>query len=93
MDPTPTPNPVPEGVATLSVEQILDIERRFRENKAATLRGDPPPHTVTPEELRAAIQSMRAHRGTMNLVAPSAKGNGKRAGGKPNIEIIDLEGL
>lgn len=81
-------NPVPSS-AILSVDQVLDIERRLRENRAAQHRGDPLPHNVTREEMRAALQSMRRHRN----IAPKAPGGGKKPGGKASVIQIDLEGL
>lgn len=89
----PTPNPAPEGVATLSVEEILALEQKIRENKAAQLQGLPPPHTVTVEQIAAAINGMRSSRGTMNLAKTAGSGKKGNGAGKSSIEVLDLEGL
>lgn len=92
MDPTPTP--IPEGIATMSVEQVTELERKVRENKQAQLRGDPPPHTITREEVRAAINGLRAMRGTMELAGTRTASGGKKGGtGKTQIDLVDLDGL
>lgn len=78
----------PPGVETISIEQVLELEQKLRENKAAQLRGEPPVHEVTPEQIHAALSSMRRSRGTMEL----AKSGGSKSS-KPKIELIDLEGL
>lgn len=92
-DLTPTPNAAPAGIQTLSMEQIIALERRIRENKAAQLRGEPLPHDVKPEEIKAAIQSVRASRGTLNFAEGKSSGKKKGSGGKAQIEIIDGDEL
>jgi hypothetical protein len=75
----------------MSVEGVLALERKIRENKAAQLRGEPPVHVVTMEEMRDAVNAIRRTRGTMDLAAVAKAG--KSRSGASSIEIVDLEGL
>lgn len=93
----PTPeaaNPTP--VPVMSMQDVLALEQKLRENKAAQLRGDPLPHNVTAEEMRDAIIAIRRSRGTLDLYA-KAEGGGKKSSGKKGtaiqIDIGDIEGL
>lgn len=92
-DMTPAPAQQDPGIQTLSVEQILEMQNKLRENRAAQLKGEPLPHTVSPEEMKAAIQAIRRQRGTLNLAdgRGTAAKRGKKGGG--TIEILDLDGI
>jgi len=83
----PTQGQVPEGVPTISIADVLELERKVRENRQAQLRGEASPHAVTAEQIRAAIQAVRRERN----ITPSAGGAKKPA--KTQIEIVDLDGL
>lgn len=93
-DSTPAPSPeLAPGPATLSVEQILALEQQLRENKAAQLRGDPQPHTVTDQQLRDAINGIRRQRGTLGIAGEKKASKGKAASAGPTIQLLDLDGL
>lgn len=96
-DITPQPSLAASGTpptAFLSAEEILDLQNKCRENHAAQLRGDPPPHQITPEMLRHAIQSVRARRGTVKMGEERAKASaGKPATGRAKVSKVDLNSL
>lgn len=92
-DTTPAPE---SGLPILSIEQVIALEKQLRENKAAQLRGEPLPHSVTPEQVRDAVMAMRRQRGTLDLATSRKSGGGskKASGGKAaSIEILDLGDL
>lgn len=90
-DITPVPQE-PTPISVMSVEQIHEIERKLRENKAAALRKEAAPHEVSKEEIRAAINAIKMQRGTMG--AASAATSSKSSGGAKKAPVkIDLGDL
>lgn len=88
---TPQTPQAESGVEVLTVEGVLEIEKQIRENQAARKRGDPAPHPdPTKEQIRAALNAVRRHRGALGAAKPAGK---KGAGGKATVVTIDLEGL
>lgn len=86
------PTPAPPGPQALTVDEVLALEQKLRENKQAQMRGDPMPHDVTPQQLRDAIMAIRMQRGTLPLQSEKKNGKGgKKSGGATVIEInLDL---
>jgi type IV secretory pathway VirB10-like protein len=84
------PDP-PPGPPTLSVEQVLELEKKLRENKAAQMRGDPMPHELTPQMLHEAVNAIRKQRGTLKLAETKRATKGAKSAA--TIEILDLDGL
>lgn len=85
-----TPVPLPPtavGPETLSVDQVLAIERQLRENKAAELRGEPAPHQVTPDQMRACLMAIRKSRGTLDLASKASGGSKKGGSSAARIEL------
>ena len=76
-------------VQLLSLEQINELERQQLENEQAREKGEPLPHVITKDQMRAVVMSLRAARGTVKSAAPSAKG--KKAP-SVSIDIDDLMG-
>jgi flagellar motor switch protein FliM len=70
----------------LSQEQIDELHRKMLENEQAKERGEAPPHVITQEVMRNAIQSLRAMRGTVRSTA-------KAKGGKGVSVAVDLGDL
>lgn len=92
------PAPAPAAVVYLSADQINALAQKQRENHAASMRGDPPPHVITPAELRLAIQSIRRQRGVLEHAGKTAAKADKPASGKAkvtkvNVDELDLDGL
>jgi hypothetical protein len=88
-----TPNPTaaaPEVQQFLSPEMVLDVERKLRENKAAELKGEPPPHQVTAEDINRALMAIKHQRGTLDFASKAGAGAGKK--GVTKIEL-DIDGL
>jgi hypothetical protein len=91
----PTPDAgAPTPVAVMSMQEVLALEQKMRENKAAQQRGDPLPHHVTAEQMRDAVMAIRRSRGTLDLYAKSEAGEKKSAAGKKSSPIqIDIDDL
>jgi hypothetical protein len=85
-DPTPIPAPAESSIPILSMEQVLAIEQKLRENKAAQLRGDPLPHEVSVDDIHSAISSIKRSRGTLDLYKDKGE---KKGGGKSSVVVID----
>jgi hypothetical protein len=85
-------NPAP--LPTISLEDVRELERKCRENRAAQLRGEPPLHDVTAQNLRDAIIAIRSQRGTMNIANEAAKkANGGKKAAPISINIDDLDDM
>lgn len=95
METPDTPVPTPAPVETLSIADVLALEQKVRDNEAARKRGDPLPHIVTKEDLRAALNAVRQNRGTLGAAksAAAAGGTTKKASGKTEVKLINIEGL
>lgn len=54
----------------LSLQEIDALEAKMLENESAKERNEAPPHVITKEQMKLAVSSLRAHRGSVKAVAP-----------------------
>lgn len=88
-----TPNPsaaAPEAQQFLSVDAVIDVERKLRENKAAELKGEPPPHQVTADEINRALMTIKHQRGTLDFASKAGATAGKKGVNKIQLDIEEL---
>lgn len=89
-----TPNPTAaatEPQQFLSPEMVIEVERKLRENKAAELKGEPPPHQVTAEDINRALMTIKHQRGTLDFASKAGASTAAKKG-VTKIEL-DIEGL
>lgn len=87
--PSSTP-PSPDSgnsLPLMSVAEIEDISRKNFENKQAQLRGEPPPHPITQQDLIRCLHSLRSLRGA---VEPKSA---KKAAGKSTVTNLNVDAL
>lgn len=85
---SPAPSPVSDSsLPLMSVAEIEDISRKNFENKQAQLRGEPPPHPISQQDLIRCLHSLRSLRGA---IEPKAA---KKAGGKSTVTNINVDAL
>lgn len=91
-DITPVPQSESPGIEIMDFEGINRIEKMIRENKAAALRKEPPPHVVTKEMIRAALNGIKMQRGTMGAASSAAGGkSGSKKTGPLTIDLDDAD--
>lgn len=76
----------PTEVQVMSVQEIDAIAQKIVENKAATERGEPPPHVIPLEDMKRAIASIRQQSASRLADKPAAKG-------KAVVAQMDLSAL